>query len=412
MASFLYTIFLFLSLFICSSVYAANVPSNGLVLPVRKDAKTSQYYATLQMGSNRVTVNAVIDLGSQFLWFACDSYTSSTYKPIPCGSKKCEVAKGNGCMGCNLPARPGCTNDTCGSSPYSPFENLLFAQGFAEDTLYSKNNVKVPEFPFSCFPAENLGGFASLATGMLGLARTEIALHKQVANKFKLPHKFALCIPSDKGVGKIFIGGGKYSTKSLVSTPLIINPVSTYPIYTEGDPSDEYFIDVQSISVNGRHLAIKTSYFSIDEEGVGGTKISTINNFTVLHNSIYKPLNRAFVKAASDMKIKSVAAVAPFRACFSAESITRSGTGPFVPTIDIVLPGKDVYWRIYGANSMVKVNNNVLCLAFVDGGKKPRTSIVIGGHQLEDNLLEFDLVSSKLSFTSSLLLQNSSCSRV
>lgn len=408
MASSLHTLFFFLAIFICSSGYAANVPSNGLVLPVGKDTKTSQYYTTLQMGSNHATVNAVIDLGSQFLWFACDSYASSTYNPIPCGSKKCEIAKGIGCAGCNLPPRPGCTNDTCGASPYNPFENMLYSEGFAEDTLYSKNNVKVSELPFSCFHSEYLIGFASIATGMLGLARTEISLHKQVANKFKLPDKFALCIPSDKGVGKIYIGGGRYTTpKSLVSTPLIINPVSTYPIYTEGDPSDEYFIDVKSIRVNGRPLAIKTSYLTIDEKGVGGTKISTINNFTVLHNSIYKPLTRAFVKAAANMKIKSIAAVAPFRACFSVESISS-----FVPTIDLVLPGKNVYWRIHGANSLVKVNNNVSCLAFVDGGKEPRTSIVIGGHQLEDNLLEFDLVSSKLSFSSSLLLQNSSCSRV
>ncbi|KEH36775.1 extracellular dermal glycoprotein [Medicago truncatula] len=47
------------------------------------------------------------------------------------------------------------------------------------------------------------------------------------------------------------------------------------------------------------------------------------------------------------------------------------------------------------------------CLGFVDGGKEPRRSIVIGGHQLEENLLEFDLVSSKLGFISSLPLHNS-----
>ncbi|CAI9778896.1 unnamed protein product [Fraxinus pennsylvanica] len=210
MASSLHSLYFFLAIFICSSVHAANVPpSNGLVLPVKKNVKTSQYYTTLEMGSNRVTINAVIDLGSQFLWFSCDSYTSSTYNPIPCESQKCEKVKGFGCIGCNQAPRPGCTNDTCIASPYSPFENLLYSEGFAEDTLYSKNNMKVFELPFSCFHLEHLTGFASIAIGMLGLARTEISLHKQVADKFELPDKFALCIPSDKGVGKIFIGGGK-----------------------------------------------------------------------------------------------------------------------------------------------------------------------------------------------------------
>ncbi|KHN03052.1 hypothetical protein glysoja_009918 [Glycine soja] len=40
---------------------------------------------------------------------------------------------------------------------------------------------------------------------------------------------------------------------------------------------------------------------------------------------------------------------------------------PNVSTIDLVLKG-GFQWRIYGANSMVKVAKNVLCLAFVDGG--------------------------------------------
>ena len=77
--------------------------------------------------------------------------------------------------------------------------------------------------------------------------------------------------------------------------------------------------------------------------------------------------------------------------------------GPAAPTIDLVLQSttnkserKKVIWRIWGTNSMVKVSNEVLCLGFVDGGLNPRTSIVIGGYQIEDILLQFDLANSKL----------------
>jgi hypothetical protein len=45
----------------------------------------------------------------------------------------------------------------------------------------------------------------------------------------------------------------------------------------------------------------------------------------------------------------------------------------------------------------------------VDGGVNPRTSIVIGGHQLEDNLLQFDLAASRLGFSSSLLFRQTTC---
>ncbi|KAL8515343.1 hypothetical protein ACS0TY_014158 [Phlomoides rotata] len=63
---------------------------------------------------------------------------------------------------------------------------------------------------------------------------------------------------------------------------------------------------------------------------------------------------------------------------------------------------------------MVEIDRKTMCLAFVDAGSKPRprTSIVIGVHQLEDNLLEFDVVSLQLKFSSSLLVQNKSCSRL
>ncbi|XP_075475525.1 putative aspartic proteinase GIP2 [Primulina tabacum] len=405
-------------------VSSANAQT-GLHLPVRKDSKTLQHYTTLQMGSNRADINAVIDLGGDFLWFGCDNYASNSYSPILCDSSKCELAKGSGCIvECNGSGpRPGCTNNTCGSSNFNQFQGVLAGEGFYEDTLYTRDNAQVPKFIFSCMSNDFIQGLASGAIGMVGLSKTQISLHKQVTGKMNLPDKFSLCLPSS-GLGKLSIGDVSLSSKSDVShllktTPLIINPVSTSPIFIAGEQSVEYFIDVKSIRVNGETLSVKDSYFSIDKDGNGGTKISTLQNYTALHPSIYKPLARAFVKAASDMKIKSVAAVAPFRACFSSSSIPKAAAGPVVPTIDLVLPGTDAYWRINGANSMVEIDQKTTCLGFVEGESRPKpqtawptTSIIIGTHQSEENLLVFDLVSSQLQFSSSLLSDGKSCSRV
>ncbi|KAG6773712.1 hypothetical protein POTOM_021028 [Populus tomentosa] len=97
--------------------------------------------------------------------------------------------------------------------------------------------------------------------------------------------------------------------------------------------------------------------------------------------------------------------------------------GPVVPTIDLVLHNKDVVWKIFGSNSMVRIVKkggvDVWCLAFVDGGVSTTVrgsnwigspSIVIGGHQLEDNMLQFDLESRKLGFSSSILSKGTTCS--
>lgn len=65
--------------------------------------------------------------------------------------------------------------------------------------------------------------------------------------------------------------------------------------------------------------------------------------------------------------------------------------------------------RVCIGGYLVQVNNDVMCLGFVDGGINPRTSIVIGGHQIEDNFLQFDLAASRLGFSSSLLFRQTTC---
>lgn len=104
------------------------------------------------------------------------------------------------------------------------------------------------------------------------------------------------------------------------------------------------------------------------------------------------------------------------------QDIGFSRIGPSVPAIDLVLQKETVVWSIIGANSMVQVTSEVICLGFVDagsdpstalagtvpGGSSPETSVTIGAHQLENNLLQFDLGASRLGF-SSLFLHHTNC---
>lgn len=257
---------------------------------------------------------------------------------------------------------------------------------------------------------------------MLSLARKEASIHGLISKKFKVPHKFALCLPSSSsnGVnGAMYFGGGPYSlppskldlAQSFVSTSLVVNPVDVGTTFYKGNSSVDYYINVKSISVGGTTVKFNSSLLSIGKNGIGGTKLGTIFPYTILHTEIYNALVGAFVSKAASMNITRVASVSTFGACFSSKNIVGSKTGPNVPVIDLVLNGNKSTWSIYGANSMIKVSNDVRCLAFVDGGVTPTTSIVIGGKQMEDNLIEFDLESSKLGVTSSLLRFGTSCSQ-
>uniref|UniRef100_A0A3Q7EHS4 Xylanase inhibitor C-terminal domain-containing protein n=1 Tax=Solanum lycopersicum TaxID=4081 RepID=A0A3Q7EHS4_SOLLC len=218
---------------------------------------------------------------------------------------------------------------------------------------------------------------------------------------------------STNSPGVIFIGEGPYVllpnidvSKNLFYTPLLTNPISTAGSSFGGEPSTDYFIGVKTIKVNGDLIPINNLLLEINEEnGEGGTKISTIDPYTKLESSIYK----AFVHSLTIPRVKKVA---PFEMCYKSSSLPSTRVGPGVPNIEFVLQGKNgetPSFIISGANSMVAVTDEVLCLGFVNGGENPTTSIVIGGHQIEDNLVQIDIDNKRVGFSNSLLYQQTTC---
>ncbi|CAL5183873.1 unnamed protein product [Lathyrus oleraceus] len=405
-----------LSLFSLSSVSPSSQP-HPFILPIRKDPSTNLFYTSLGIGTPRTDFNLVIDLGGENLWYDCDAhYNSSSYTPIQCGSKQCPEI---GCTGCNGPFKPGCTNNTCPSPALNSLAKFIFGGGLGQDFIFISQN-KVSGLLSSCIDTDSfpsftgndsaLNGLPKNTKGIIGLSRSNLSLPKQLALKNNLPTKFSLCLPSSnkQGFTNLLVRSDEFS-KFVQTTPLFVNPFSTGPVSVKGVSSNEYFIDVKAIKIDGHVLNLKPSLLSIDKKGNGGTKISTITPFTELHTSVYKPFIRDFLKKASDRKVKRVSSVAPFEACFDSTSIRNS-----LPRIDLVLQ-KGAQWTIHETNLVVNVKKNVACLGIVDGGTESRMSftkpsIVLGGHQLVDNLLVFDLSSSKLSFSSSLLVHNASCS--
>ncbi|KAI5395199.1 GLC7-interacting protein 2 [Lathyrus oleraceus] len=258
---------------------------------------------------------------------------------------------------------------------------------------------------------------------MAGLGRTKISLPTQLASAFSFDRKFAFCFSSSNGV--VIFGDGPYGfaanvgsapnvvydSKSLTYTPLLINPVSTASAFSQGEPSAEYFIGVKAIKIDEKVVSVNTSLLSIDSNGVGGTKISTVDPYTVLEASIYKVVTEAFVKASIARNITRVDSTPPFEFCYSFDNLPGTPLGAAVPTIELVLQNENVVWEMFGANSMVNINDEVLCLGIVNGGENPRSSIVIGGYQLENHLVQFDLAASRLGFSSSLFARKTDCFR-
>ncbi|KAM7259400.1 hypothetical protein ACFE04_015141 [Oxalis oulophora] len=374
-----------------------------------------------------VDIKLVADIGGQHLWVDCDKpYVSSTYKPLGCKTTVCNDARSDTCSYCYINGtapKPGCYKNTCQVYPDNSITHIATPGQVGQDviSLNSTNGfnpskvVTVRNFTFACGNNIVLDGLAKGAVGMAGFGRTKVALPTQFATAFGFAKKFATCLPA-----VIFLGDGPYgfelnhqfTSDSLSFTPLITNPRSTATAYKFGEPSYEYFINVTSIKIDEKAVSLNKTLLTIydTEGGYGGTKISSVNPYTVLESSIFKAVSNAFIKAAAARNITRVKAVSPFEVCFSSKNILSTRFGPSVPFIELVLHDGKTTWQFWGANSMVYVNDNVLCLAFVNGGLNPRTSIVIGGYQLEDHLVQFDLEKKRVGFSGLLYGYQTTCS--
>lgn len=84
----------------------------ALLLSIRKDPRTRQYYTELQMSTNTTYLNVVTDLGGSNTWWPIQ------FTIIPPGPLRIWPPQGLGLRELHAP-RPGCGNNTCGSNVYN-----------------------------------------------------------------------------------------------------------------------------------------------------------------------------------------------------------------------------------------------------------------------------------------------------
>ena len=424
--------------------------TKSFVSPIQKDRSTLQYIITAYLQTPLRQAKLLVDLGASFTWVNCDDkyFHSTTYKHIPCDYPLADLLGQPACLvNCVDPPGPNCANNSCLLSPVNPIKPIDFTRSdpiatalldylALPELINGSSQVgpleKIRNFIFSCGHTSYLKGLARGVVGLAGFGRSNISIPVQIT-----PHFFAICLSGSKsqpGVaffgskGPYYFSPGIDLSSSLTYTPLIVNPVGKDSGPDNKIASPEYYIELTSVKVNNKVVQFNQSLLAItSENGFGGTTISTVAPYTKLESSIYKAVTRAFLKAAAsstyNLTKTTTKPVKPFGVCYPASDIKITKMGPVVPTIDLVLHNKDVVWKIFGSNSMVRIVKkggvDVWCLAFVDGGARTTVrdstwigspSVVIGGHQLEDNMLQFDLESKKLGFSSSILSKGTTCS--
>ncbi|MED6158711.1 hypothetical protein PIB30_035249 [Stylosanthes scabra] len=410
MASSSSSLFVFLS-FLFFTLSYVQISASSLVLPVTKDSATLQYLTTLSHGTPLVPTNLVLDIGGSNLWIDCASRKtpSSSSITVPHRSIQCLTAKSHEIetqAWLTSLSNPEELDLPCQILTQNTITGTKSSEGELVQDLIALKRSKLEEqegpksqILFACSPTLLLKGLASGAKGIAGLGRSRSSLTSQIFDSLITHRKMSFCVSSSSGV--VVFGNMGYEfqpsneiLRSLTFTPLVTN--------NQKNPnSQEYFINVNSIKIGGKKVSFNTP--SLSQDG-NGAMLSTVVPFTTLHSSIYENFESAFLKAALAMNMTKVEPLAPFGLCFSSEG------NPSVPVIDFVLQSEMVKWSFHGRNSMVKVNEKVMCLGFLDGGVDAKNNIVIGGFQLEDVLVQIDLDTNMVGFSNSLLMKQSSCS--
>ncbi|CAO2042456.1 unnamed protein product [Urochloa humidicola] len=322
--------------------------SKPILTPISKDG--SRYTIPIKNGSP-----FVLDLAGPLVWSRC---------PPPLGTDPCKSGV------CAVSAETLSANATDGKNPLYP---VSFPANVA------------------CAPESMLAGGAA---GVAGLARTPMSLPSQVASRLKVAKQFALCIPGGGQTGAAIFGGGPFQL--LASPPVeLAEWVRQNPIQLVDNPRNGgYYIRVHGISVNQEPVALPAGAFDLDaRHGTGGVAFSTVTPYTTLRPDIYGALRDAFDKFTSG--IPRAPPVAPFQMCYQSSAFGFTRLGPGVANIDLVLDGGRI-WQLPGGSSLVGVNDQTLCFAFLEMGSETAAvsgspAVIIGGYQMEDHLLLFDL---------------------
>ncbi|RZC55377.1 hypothetical protein C5167_014233 [Papaver somniferum] len=407
-----------------NTVFSLPVP---LLTPIEKDHPSLQHTTTIHHGTPFTPTKLLIDLSSSFSWihYNTTNFTSNSHNPIPCDSPLC---KSLGSL--------ACSNQTCSLFPENPLTRRATIAASVQDLVALPStdgrnpgpHTSVSDFIFaSSSQPQLLHGLPADVSGVFALGRSDLSFPAQVSRAFSLPYIFTLCLsssPSAPGVG-FFGTRGPFIfhpeidlSNSLVYTPLILNPVSHTVMTYHKIPSPEYYIGVSSVRVNGKPVLINEKLLTIDENGYGGTKINSVVPYTTMESSIYRAFTKMFIQEAALMNLTMTKPVRPYGVCFKSDVLGHTRVGPAVPTVDFVMHHDRVYWRFFGGNLMVRIpgddasddgDGGKWCLGFVDGGINATTSVVIGAHQIENNLIQFDLRLRRFGFSSSLMTRETTC---
>ncbi|EEC72127.1 hypothetical protein OsI_05116 [Oryza sativa Indica Group] len=393
-----------------------------LVSRLAKDYNTSLYTISVKNGAPPL----VVDLAGALVWSTCPS----THSTVPCQSAACDAVNRQQPRRCRYVdggwfwagREPG-SRCACTAHPFNPVTGecstgdlTTFAMSAnttnGTDLLYPESFTAVG----ACAPERLLASpsLPQAAAGVAGFSgTTPLSLPSQLAAQRRFGSTFALCLPVFATFGDTPVYLPNYNpygpfdyTKMLRRTPFLTNPRR----------NGGYYLPVKRISVSWRgpgDVPVSLPAGALDlnaRTGRGGVVLSTTTPYAIMRTDVFRAFGKAFdtvVTRGTESRMARVARQKQFELCYGGAGDTMLSfpmmkrTGFDAPAITLELDaGATGNWTILNGNYLVRET----CVGVVEMGPEGmpvdgEPAVVLGGMQLENILMVFDLDKRTLGFS-------------
>lgn len=277
-----------------------DFPVTGSYNPYR----VGLYYTKVQLGTPAQDFNVQIDTGSDVLWISCSGCdgcpettglqdiqlnafnpsSSSTASNLPCSDKRCSMGAQFGdtlCDNTNNCAYQFQYGDGSATQGYY-VSDILHLETVVGGTPTYNSSAKIL-FGCSVSQSGDLTKTTRAVDGIFGFGQQGLSVVTQLSSQGIAPPAFSHCLRGDENGGGVLVFGS------------IVEPGIVYTPLVPSQP--HYNLNLQSISVSGKKLAIDPSVFTTSTKA--GTIIDSGTTLAYLAEGAYDPFINAISAAVS-----------------------------------------------------------------------------------------------------------------
>ncbi|MED6201394.1 hypothetical protein PIB30_094480 [Stylosanthes scabra] len=334
---------------------------------------SGEYFSRVGIGQPPTPAYMVLDTGSDISWVQCapcqscyrqsdpifNPNTSSSFKPLSCGSTHCQSLDQSQCRHGN------CLYEVSyGDGSYTVGD-------FVTETV-TIGQRSVANIAIGC-GHDNQGLFIG-AAGLLGLGGGTLSFPAQLNST-----TFSYCL----------VDRDSESSSTLEFDSPLPRDAVTVPLRRNSEFETFYYVGLQGMSV-GDELFLIPEWLLASDPPWGGTVIDSGTAVTRLRREVYEMVRTAFVNGTE--QLGTARAVSLFDTCYDLSSMSSV----IVPTVSFHFEGGKVL-TLDANNYLIPVDSvGTFCFALIPTNS-PLT--IIGNVQQQGTRVSFDLANSLVGFT-------------